>query len=440
VEYLRYYSLMADGTIKQINPFTDNEVWSVPGRGAKPSSNDLHSSARELTASDHLEYCSFCENRMLETPPEKSRIYRDSAGMFEKAEHVLPEHYHDTDWLFRRVPNLFEIVTVDYWKKNYEYSLSKRNLQWKDSYLESPAGKKHVIDVLDYKLRAIGNPEVAIAALPETDKILLSDAFFGGGHEVVIAKPHFAPGAVLDNQLFSSGEMSPEEHYQYFRFTIGAMQDIFASNRYIRYISIFQNWLAPAGASFDHLHKQLVGLDDWGSSIRHQVDMLRIDSNVYNEFGANLAAMHNLVFAENDWAIAFAGIGHRHPTLEIFSKARAARPFEHSAEELRGVSDLVHACHAAMGSRISCNEEWYYTPIDAVHNMPWHVLIKWRVNTSAGFEGGTSIFINPIAPLKLRDRMVPKLYQLREEHRISHGIRIAEECTILPNPLKYYLG
>src|SRR5204862_4982448 len=142
-------------------------------------------------------------------------------------------------------------------------------------------------------------------------------AFFGGGHELIIAAPHFARDGHDARQLFSSGEMTREEHFQYFKFTIDAMSDIFASNRYIRYISIFQNWLSPAGASFDHLHKQLVGLDDWGASIRHQIEMIRQDRNIYNQNAANLAAMHNLIFAENEHAIAFAGIGHRHPTIEI---------------------------------------------------------------------------------------------------------------------------
>ncbi|MBP0500812.1 DUF4921 family protein, partial [Mycobacterium tuberculosis] len=27
---------MADGTVKQINPFTGTEVWTVPGRGHRP--------------------------------------------------------------------------------------------------------------------------------------------------------------------------------------------------------------------------------------------------------------------------------------------------------------------------------------------------------------------------------------------------------------------
>ena len=263
--------------------------------------------------------------------------------------------------------------------------------------------------------------------------------FLAGGTSWSSLRAHFRRDATDVNELFSSGDMTPEEHYQYFRFTIDAMIDIFAANRYIRYISVFQNWLPPAGASFDHLHKQLVGIDDWGASIRHQIDMLRQDPNIYNELGANLAGMQNLIFAENEHAMAWAGIGHRHPTIEVHSKSYFSRPYEQSSEEIRDMSDLVHACHAATGSGISSNEEWYYTPVDAVYQMPWHVLIKWRVNTAAGFEGGTSIYINPIAPLEVRDRVVTNLYRLRNEGRVAQNIKIAKECEIRPNPLRYFL-
>jgi galactose-1-phosphate uridylyltransferase len=436
---------MADGTIKQVNPFTDNEVWSVPGRSAKPTVRDSDVDGQPLIPADFLSYCSFCQERIFETPPEKSRVVLTPEGQYEQFDHVRPSELQPgttaphSNWIFRRVPNLFEIVTVDYWKKNYAYKLSKDNLDWKEMYLSDPQGREHLSEILAYKLHAVGYDDERIRAIPDEDKLLMADAFFGGGHELIIASPHFKSGATESTGLFSSGDMSAEEHYQYFKFTVDAMTEIFASNRYIRYISVFQNWLAPAGASFDHLHKQLVGIDDWGASIRHQLDLLRQDPNIYNELSANLAAMHNLVFAENESAIAFAGIGHRHPTIEIFSKSYFSRPYEHSDEEIRGMSDLVHACHAATGAEISSNEEWYYTPIDAIYKMPWHVMIKWRVNTAAGFEGGTSIYINPIAPLELRDRLVPKLYALRNSGQIASSIRIAEECRIYPNPLRYYL-
>ena len=437
MQSMMHYTIMPDGTVKQLNPFTGTEVWAVAGRKNKPISNDVPSTAKPLGVHNPEDYCSFCPTRYFEVAPEKSRLVRHGEN-WERLDIVPPDRYFETSAEFRRTGNLFEIVTLDYWRKNYAYKLTAARQKWKEDYLANPVGLKHITDIVHYKLRQEGRTDEQIERIPIAEKLAISDAFFGGGHEMIVAKRHFKEGAQFDTELYSSGEMTEEEHFRYFKITIDAIRDIASTNRYVRYVSVYQNWLRPAGASFDHLHKQLVSLDEWGASIQNQIKMLREDPNVFNDFGANFAAHHNLIFAENDFAIALAGIGHRYPTIEIFSRARAGRPYEQPDEEIRGMSNLVHAIHAAMGSQISCNEEWYYTPIDAVYNMPWHVLIKWRVNVPAGFEGGTSIFINPMTPIELRDKMVPRLYKLRDENEIG-WIRIAEECRVDPNPLKYYL-
>ncbi|HTR80335.1 MAG TPA: DUF4921 family protein [Bacteroidota bacterium] len=435
--YNFFYNIMPDGTVKQINPFTGTEVWAVPGRGDKPITNEIPASAKEIEHATPEGYCSFCETRYFEVPPEKARLIKQD-GNYRTLTRVPPDQYNNTTAEFRRVGNLFEIVTIDYWKKNYDYRLTKDAVAWRDAYVASPKGAEHLDAVIDYKLKISNHSGQEMNHKLQSNRENMIDAFFGGCHDLIIAHKHYIDGAKFDTQLRSSGEISREEHFQYFRFTVDAMRDMLSYNRYVRYISVFQNWLRPAGASFDHLHKQLVGLDEWGNSMLLQIQMLHDDPNIFNELGANFAAQYNLVFAENDFAIAYVGIGHRYPTIEIYSKSMASRPFEHTDRELRGVSDLVHACHAAMGSQISCNEEWYYTPIDAVYKMPWHVLLKWRVNVPAGFEGGTSIFINPFTPIGMRDKIVPRLYHLRNSGAIEN-FRIAEECKLSPNPLLYYL-
>lgn len=443
MHYSTFYNIMPDGTVKQINPFTGNEVWSVPGRAQKPSHNGVgHGTVEPLPIGEAAldAVCSFCSARYFETPPEKSRWVR-TGDSWAELPGLDPEHYSDTAAEFRRVANMFEIVTLDYWKKNYGYTMPRSERDRMERYLTSPAGRKHLEDIVAYKLSfKEGRPNDGRprAELSEEDLRLHSEPFFGGCHELIIARDHYGPGATTEHHLVSSGDLTPEAHYYYTRITVDAIRQITRRNRYVRYVSVFQNWLRPAGASFDHLHKQLVGIDEWGASIARQVKMLKEDPNVFNEYGANFAGMYNLIFAENDHAMAFVGIGHRFPTIEIFSKSTNDHPYEHTAEELRGMSDLVHACHAAAGAEISCNEEWYYTPVDAVVKMPWHVLIKWRINVTAGFEGGTSIYINPLTPLELRDRIVPRLYELRDAGRIA-PIRIAEECRLEPNPLKYYV-
>jgi galactose-1-phosphate uridylyltransferase len=437
MSFSRFYNQMPDGTIKQLNPFTGTEVWSVPGRGNKPITNDIPKTAKHLDKHSPEDYCSFCQSKFYETPPEKARLVIEN-NQYKKLEYINAYEYYNTIPEFRRVPNLFEIVTLDYWKKNYDYKIKADKLEFKERYLSSKEGLEHVLKVVDSKLALSGKSAEELSKMSLEEKIRLSDSFFGGGHELIIAKRHYHDNAEWDVELMSSGDLTPEEHYQYLKFTIETKEDIFKNNRYVRYISVFQNWLKPAGASFDHLHKQLVALDEWGNTISAQTEMIRKDPNVFNTYSANLAGMLNLIVAENDYALAYSGIGHRYPTLEIFSKSHNSLPSTHTPEEIRGVSDLVHACHAAAGPQISCNEEWYYTPIDSIYKMPWHILIKWRMNVAAGFEGGTNIYINPISPIDLRDKVVPRLYKLREERKIAQ-IRIAEECKIVPNPLKYYL-
>lgn len=428
---------MPDGTTKQLNPFTGTEVWSVPGRGNKPITNEIPKTAKKFEYNKPENYCSFCESRYFETPPEKQRLVLNN-GQFEKLSYITAEEYNLTKAEFRRVPNLFEIVSLDYWRKNYNYKIHKDKLEWMNKYISTPNGLEHIINIVNAKLKLSGKTLEEIDKISVEEKINYSDGFFGGGHELIVSKHHFKENAEYDADLKSSGDMTPEEHYMYIKFTIDAKEDIYLSNRYVRYVSVFQNWLRPAGASFDHLHKQLVALDEWGNTIAEQTEMIRKDPNVFNAYGANLAGMMNLNIAENDYAIAYAGIGHRYPTIEIFSKSNNSRPSTHTKEEARGMSNLIHACHAASGNQMACNEEWYYTPIDSIYKMPWHVLIKWRINVPAGFEGGTKIFINPVSPVDLRDKIVPRLYALRDEKLIAN-IRIAEECRIVPNPLKYYL-
>ena len=432
---------MPDGTVKQINPFTGNEVWAVPGRSARPldRGRNVRTHVPAVGAAEN-EVCPFCSTRYRETPPEKLRVVRNG-DEWETFRNLAPADYFNSTAEFRCVPNLFEIVTLDYWEKNYGYNISPGELERLESFTSDPLGIKHLRDVIAYKnsLANNGNGSEPDQSLPERTVHKMSRSFFGGCHELIIARQHFVDGGGTgpEAELVSSGLLTPEEHYHYTRTTVDAMVGIHLRNRYVRYVSVFQNWLRPAGASFDHLHKQLVGLDEWGSSISRQVQMLLDDPNAFNAYASNFASMHNLMIAENDHAVAFAGIGHRFPTIEIFSRSRNARPDEHADEELRGVSDLVHAVHAAMGPHISCNEEWYYSPFDTIVKMPWHVLIKWRINVPAGFEGGTSIYINPMTPLELRDHMVPNLYRLRSEEKIE-PLHIAAECRLKPNMLEYY--
>ncbi|MDR1512031.1 MAG: DUF4921 family protein, partial [Propionibacteriaceae bacterium] len=275
-----------------------------------------------------------------------------------------------------------------------------------------------------------------IKALGQDQIIAQATGFFGGGHDVVVARRHWVDGAQDTSGLAGSGSLSREEHAHYIRLTIDTLKRLYDTNRYVRYVAVFQNWLKPAGASFDHLHKQLVAIDEHGNNLDLSLSRARENPNIFNEAGTNYASYRNLLIAENDCAVAFAGFGHRYPTIEIYSKSPETRPWRQAPHEIEQMSDHIHAVQAATGSDVPTNEEWHHQPVDSDQRMPWRVNIKWRVSTVAGFEGGTQLYINTISPQRLRDMVVPTLFDLRHQGRIA-GIRIAMECSGAPNLLRY---
>lgn len=183
-----------------------------------------------------------------------------------------------------------------------------------------------MLDIVQAKLKMSGLSREEIDSISSGRKLKMANSFFAGGHELIIGKRHFIEGASSENAKASSGSMTPEMHYQYINFTIAALKDIYLNNRYARYVTVFQNWLNQAGASFDHLHKQLVAIDGISASNEAEFKMSRENPNVYNDFAVNYAGYQNLIFAENDYAVAFADFGHRYPTLAIYSKAEKISP------------------------------------------------------------------------------------------------------------------
>ena len=426
---------MADGTIKQISPFTGTEVWTVPGRGNRPISHPV-AEIHPLTPAERTRACAFCPAHYTETPPEKSRIVARPDGGFEQIDALPASALFDTVAEFRRVPNLFEILSYDYWHANHGYEIPDAARERMEAYLAEPAGVEHVERVARTKLAAAGADPDSWDSMDERTRHTFLAAFFAGGHDVIVGRRHFTDDAVDTSALAGSGTLSVAEHRAYTRLAIHAMQSLYEANRWVRYVAVFQNWLRPAGASFDHLHKQLVGIDERGVTSQLELQKVRVNPNLYNEMAVDYAAYQGLLVASNEHAVAFAGFGHRYPTLEVYSTSAMPEPWLMSREEVDAVADLVHALHAATGADVPSNEEWHHKPLDVDQPMPWHITLKWRVSTLAGFEGGTKIYLNTIDPWTLRNRVVARLEDLRADRLIA-PMAVGEECPTTPNRLLY---
>jgi galactose-1-phosphate uridylyltransferase len=391
---------LADGTVKQVNPFTGTQVWSVPGRGHRPlpTASGPHAPIDPLLAGHH---CAFCEGRYLDTTPEKVRYVEDAP--YVRLTDLTAEQLDETVAQFRVIPNLFEIVSLDYWRLNHGYETSDAGTDRRDAYLATPLGREHVERLL--KVRAAASP----TAYGEFDRRQshesVVDSFFGGFHDVVVARRHYVDGATTQDQLAGSGTLSEQEHRAYVAIAIEAMQRMFARNPMVMNVSVFQNWLQPAGASFDHLHKQVVALDTLGRRRELELGRLADNPELFRDYGIAMAQRLDLIVAENDHAVAYAGVGHRFPSVQVWTRRLGVLPWELAPAELDAWSDLVRLCHIATGNGVPTNEEWHYRPPgipDA--QMPFRAVLKWRINTSAGFEGGTGIHVNTIDPWTVTQR------------------------------------
>ncbi|MDL5350845.1 DUF4921 family protein [Microbacterium sp. zg-YB36] len=415
---------MPDGTVKQVGPLTGTRVWTVPGRAGRPLFTPREDVV-QLAPGQERRLCAFCEDRYLETTPEKVRLVGPD---FQQLRRIPARELSDTVAEFRRFGNLFEIVSAEYWRENHGFRQPTQVVQWAQDYLADPVGRQHLEYLAAIRARASGTPQ----SLEEAALDLV-----GGSHDVIVARRHVTDGARTDDELASSGLLTPDEHAVYIAFTVQSLQEILRAQPNAAYVAVFQNWLRAAGASFEHLHKQLVAIDEPGPQLDHELRMLSADHGLYQHAIADMSVQEGLVVAATDGAVAFAGVGHRYPAFEVYSTSPANLPHEHTGAEVRAMSDLVHALHAATGPHVPTNEEWHYRPPGAPWPMPWRVVLKWRTSNPAGFEGGTKIYVNTIDPWELRRRTVAQLQQLRDAGRIADGIRIGDECTPADSRLRY---
>lgn len=268
---------MPDGTVKQVNPFTGTQVWTVPGRGKRPTVNKKPDENAVHESKEVEDFCFFCPSNYLKTPPEKARLVKMPDGTFKVLENLKVSQLFDTTAEFRRIPNLFEIISYEYWEKNYAYVISDKANAHREEYISEPEGRQHVLEIVENKLRMSGLSREEIDSISSGRKLKMANSFFAGGHELIIGKRHFVEGT---DEKASSGTLTPEMHYQYINFTIAALKDIYLSNRYVRYVTVFQNWLNQAGASFDHLHKQLVAIDGVSASNAAEFEMARLNPKI----------------------------------------------------------------------------------------------------------------------------------------------------------------
>ncbi len=220
-----------------------------------------------------------------------------------------------------------------------------------------------------------------------------------GAHEVIIESPrHEDTLATLDDQSIERVLWAARER----------VQDLKRDQRF-RYIIIFKNHGAAAGASLDHSCSQLIALPIVPREVRDEVDGAHAhyekkERCVFCDILRQESADGRRLIAENADMVALAPYAPRFPFETWILPRRHQALFEVSprheyASLARLLGDILRRMNKTLGMP-PYNLLIHSAPVAerAADYFHWHVEIIPKLTKVAGFEWATGFYLNPTSP------------------------------------------
>jgi len=221
-----------------------------------------------------------------------------------------------------------------------------------------------------------------------------------GAHEVIIETPRH------EETLATMGEGDVEQVLWACRERVHDLKQ----DRRFRYIIIFKNHGAAAGAHLDHSHTQLIALPIVPREVRDEIDGARVhytakERCVFCDIVRQETQENRRVIAENADMVAMAPYAPRFPFETWILPKRHQASFE----------DAPRHEYAALGRLLGdilrrMNRSLRMPPYNLlIHSAPlhepaagdfyhWHVEIIPTLTKVAGFEWATGFYLNPTSP------------------------------------------
>ncbi len=254
-----------------------------------------------------------------------------------------------------------------------------------------------------WTLRVVPNkfPALRIEGALNKQGVGLYDRMNGiGAHEVIVETP------VHGQTLYTMDMASVQNVFiAYKERTIDLLRD-----KRFKFIMIFKNHGAVAGASLDHAHSQLIALPIVPRRVFEEINgglayYKYKDRCVFCDIIAQEAEDGSRVIYENEAFIALSPFAARFP-FETW-----ILPKNHVASFLpAGNEDNYYALADAVSTILKKNNKLLNAPPYnyMIHTAPadltsvpyyhWHIEIIPRLTKTAGFEWGTGFYINPTPP------------------------------------------
>jgi UDPglucose--hexose-1-phosphate uridylyltransferase len=220
-----------------------------------------------------------------------------------------------------------------------------------------------------------------------------------GAHEVIIETPHHHE---------TLADLSDERFQDVLWAYRDRIMDLKKDKRF-RYILIFKNQGARAGASLSHSHSQLIALPIIPKSVAEEMTGAKSyyeykERCIFCDLVAQEIEQQKRIVAENEDFIAVCPYAPRFPfETWILPKTHDAHYEDATKHEIKNLTLLFKRTLQKLNKALdhpSYNFMLHTSPI----NMPdltyyhWHIEITPRITRVAGFERGSGFYINPTAP------------------------------------------
>ncbi|MFO0775804.1 MAG: galactose-1-phosphate uridylyltransferase [Nitrospiraceae bacterium] len=253
-----------------------------------------------------------------------------------------------------------------------------------------------------WSVRVIPNkfPALQVEGDLEREGVGIYDRMNGiGAHEVIIETPHHTvPLADLPTKQI-------EELLWVYRDRLVDLK----KDRRFRYIMIFKNHGAFAGATLEHTHSQLIALPIVPTNVIEELDACRAhyrekERCLYCDILRQELSDGSRIVAENPEFVTITPYAPRFPfEMWIMPKQHGASYELSERAQFECLAPMLSEALRRMDRELSkpaYNFILHTSPIqesnaDTYH---WHLEIIPKLTQVAGFEWGTGFYINPVSP------------------------------------------
>jgi UDPglucose--hexose-1-phosphate uridylyltransferase len=220
-----------------------------------------------------------------------------------------------------------------------------------------------------------------------------------GAHEVIIETPDH------HKTLSTMSEPEIEKVLWAYRERVADLKQ----DRRFRYILIFKNHGAPAGATLEHPHSQLIALPIVPDFVREEVEGSRRhfrdkERCVFCDIIRQEVSAGRRVIHENADIVALAPYAPRFPfETWLLPRSHGSRFEDASRQQYESLARMLKTVLMRFDRTL---ESPAYNMI--IHSAPfteetsdfyhWHVELIPKLTRTAGFEWGTGFYINPTSP------------------------------------------